>query len=609
MRHFPYRPSKQQQELMAAVERHAGKQHLCVQAATGFGKTAAVLAALLPLAEHGQKIVWAVRTGNETDRPVEELKAINKKHNTNLFGLSYRGKKDMCLLAQDLGADQSHGAVAFLCKEKKATCSYYRNLEKADTSRLRDQPLLYSEVLAIGKRMNVCPYYLQQRLANDAALVALSYNYLIGGLPEPHKPAVAVIDEAHNLQQLSGLNSVKITANTAKSALRELDGMAAQQLRQLVSAIIRQLRDLESAMARNGIVDQPFDRSQLLAALPAQDHEIAFAAVQAAGDAVRRKQLAEGRSPHSSLHHLAQFLVALLDTRGQAGIAAIAALTPVGLELEVWDMRLAATLGTVWDGFQSCVFMSGTLQPLDAFARLAGLDSYAAVDFPSAFDPDKVMCLALDDLTTKGQQLGADMAGKYVHAIGQFGTLDANLAVFSGSYRIQQELLNAGLRDTLSASGKAIFEERPGMAGDEGKAMLDHFKAHAGKRKKAILCASMAGRFAEGADFPGQELEGIFLAGLPFERIGTRTQLYLDYFRKLYGRDGDYLGYVVPAMRRAAQAMGRALRSKSDRALIVLGDSRYLEPRLARLLPDYAKASLRRAGHGQVRQAVAEFSQ
>jgi DNA excision repair protein ERCC-2 len=102
----------------------------------------------------------------------------------------------------------------------------------------------------------------------------------------------------------------------------------------------------------------------------------------------------------------------------------------------------------------------------------------------------------------------------------------------------------------------------------------------------------MTGRYAEGADFPGRELEGIFLVGVPFDRMTTRTRLYLEYYKGVYGeRKGTFYGYILPAIRRASQALGRALRSKEDRAVFILGDRRYKQ--FLNLLPDYVKRNFK----------------
>ncbi|MFP4006068.1 MAG: helicase C-terminal domain-containing protein, partial [Candidatus Hadarchaeia archaeon] len=60
--------------------------------------------------------------------------------------------------------------------------------------------------------------------------------------------------------------------------------------------------------------------------------------------------------------------------------------------------------------------------------------------------------------------------------------------------------------------------------------------------------------------------------------------------KKSYGESkGVYYGYIVPALRRASQALGRMLRSEDDRGIFVLGDERYGDRRFFRLLPDYIR--------------------
>lgn len=170
------------------------------------------------------------------------------------------------------------------------------------------------------------------------------------------------------------------------------------------------------------------------------------------------------------------------------------------------------------------------------------------------------------------------MAAKYLEAMECFTRLKRNLAIFSASYRIQNSLMEYGLKEIVQNSGKRFFMETPGISGESSRRILEQFKMCAATAEKAVLCGPMGGRFAEGADYPGKELEGIFLAGIPFEKMGARTRMYLDYYSMLYGKGtGRYLGYVVPALRRASQALGRALRSAEDTAVFFLGDWRYGE--------------------------------
>ncbi|MHA1676605.1 MAG: helicase C-terminal domain-containing protein, partial [Candidatus Njordarchaeales archaeon] len=226
---FPYKPWFNQKEAMNKIYEYIkDNQNVLFHAPTGFGKTPVVLAAVLPIAlDEGLKIIWAVRTGNETDRPVEELLNINRHLKEYIFGFSLRGKRDMCLLAREkLITD--HESVAILCRKIKNKCPYYLNLK--ENYIYINKPLLFSEILELARTKRICPYYLQLNMLEEATLVSLSYNYVLS------KPlswtlrsrfsldnSILVIDEAHNIPKaVSSLNSDRISTETVKRALKEV---------------------------------------------------------------------------------------------------------------------------------------------------------------------------------------------------------------------------------------------------------------------------------------------------------------------------------------------------------------------------------------------------
>ena len=117
---FPYKPGEEQEGFMEFILQSVDRGAVCLNASTGFGKTPAILAALLPRAKRG-RLIWTVRTGNATDRHIEALKVINEVLGKEIFGLSYRGRRDMCILARDLrrvGA-LDYQDVAFLCEDRR----------------------------------------------------------------------------------------------------------------------------------------------------------------------------------------------------------------------------------------------------------------------------------------------------------------------------------------------------------------------------------------------------------------------------------------------------------------------------------------------------------
>jgi DNA excision repair protein ERCC-2 len=568
---FPYSFREGQREALDFIRKNIG-YNICMDAPTGFGKTAVVLSALLPY-----PVIWCVRTGNEADRPIEELKIINERLNKNFFGFSFRGKKDMCLLAREKEYDDVE-SVTYLCKSKKKECRYYENLQFFKIK--PEKPLLYSEIIEICRNREVCPYYLQRELLYHADVVSLSYNYIIHpGISWtirsilPFDECFLVVDEAHNLRLAGNLNSDEITLNTLKNALKEIDEIGNGELGGIVSEMLWKVDELREDMLKKGEEERVMD----IRTLECKHLNL----LKKSGELIRQKRLEEGKPPRSSLYHLADFLITSLKNLAK-GVVFIASVEKNNLRIERWDMRSAEILKDKWKLFKGCIFCSGTLKPIKAFSETVGLESWKGKSFKAL--TGKCKSLIIKGVSTRGEELDESEAERYVKLIGKFLKIDANLAIFSASYRIQNKLLP----EILKISDKQVFAERQGMSGDEGRKLLDEFKAHGG-----VLVATMTGRFAEGTDFPGKELEGIFLIGIPFDRMTLRTQLYLDYYEELYGKEkGYYYAYVVPAMQRASQTLGRALRSKEDKALFVLGDERYGERIYSRLLPDFIQPGI-----------------
>ncbi|RLG39422.1 MAG: hypothetical protein DRO05_08835, partial [Thermoproteota archaeon] len=306
---------------------------------------------------------------------------------------------------------------------------------------------------------------------------------------------------------------------------------------------------------------------------------------------IQSNRAAEGKAPRSSLHHLARFLTLALSKLGTNGIAYITTKEKNRLYLEVWDMRSAELLSEVWGEFRNCIFMSGTLAPIEAFAEMSGIPDCIGKVFPSPADPNKIRSFILTGLSTKGEVLDEETIRKYAVAIRAFlERVKGNVAIFTASYRIQNDLM-PDIVDSAIDSGRELFVEREGMKGEEARNMLLNFKRSEGR---GVLVAPVRGRFAEGADFPGEELVGAFVVGVPFARLTLRTKLDVEYNQKIYGkRKGLYYAYIVPAMRMASQALGRVIRSSEDYGTFVLGDERFLRPELVRLLPDFVRRTAR----------------
>jgi Rad3-related DNA helicase/uncharacterized protein (DUF2249 family) len=96
-----------------------------------------------------------------------------------------------------------------------------------------------------------------------------------------------------------------------------------------------------------------------------------------------------------------------------------------------------------------------------------------------------------------------------------------------------------------------------------------------------ILLDIVGGRFAEGVNYEGHQMELAIIIGLPFKDFGAFQEIYKvksDYFYMVAGDRtlAENLAYRYGAIRRVAQTAGRVHRKMSDRGVIIFMDERLL---------------------------------
>jgi DNA excision repair protein ERCC-2 len=89
----------------------------------------------------------------------------------------------------------------------------------------------------------------------------------------------------------------------------------------------------------------------------------------------------------------------------------------------------------------------------------------------------------------------------------------------------------------------------------------------------AVLHAVSGGRISEGVDFPGEEMEVAVIAGIPYPKP-TAKQRALQHFCEIrFGRGWEH-AVQAPTTRKVQQAIGRLIRSETDRGVAVILDKR-----------------------------------
>ena len=103
-------------------------------------------------------------------------------------------------------------------------------------------------------------------------------------------------------------------------------------------------------------------------------------------------------------------------------------------------------------------------------------------------------------------------------------------------------------------------------------------------KQGAVLLGVTGGSLSEGIDFPGKDLLGVIVVGIPLKEPNLETNALIRYYDLKFGKGWDY-GYVFPAMSKAVQAAGRVIRDEKDRGVIVFMDDRFSWSRYGKCFP------------------------
>jgi DNA excision repair protein ERCC-2 len=113
--------------------------------------------------------------------------------------------------------------------------------------------------------------------------------------------------------------------------------------------------------------------------------------------------------------------------------------------------------------------------------------------------------------------------------------------------------------------------------------------------------------YAEGVDYPGELLSAVFVVSPALPQVSFERELLRRYFDDREEAGFDY-AYLQPGMTRVVQAAGRLIRSETDRGVIALVCSRFLEePYASRLPRDWYEVTPRELATRKPADEIREF--
>jgi DNA excision repair protein ERCC-2 len=255
--------------------------------------------------------------------------------------------------------------------------------------------------------------------------------------------------------------------------------------------------------------------------------------------------------------------------------------------------------GRRWRGAKR--LSSATLTPIDYYcALLGGSSEDPLLQLPSPFPPEHLAVLVQDRIRTHFRARAGSLP-EVVQAIASLIEGRAgNYLVYLPSYQYM-----AAVQEQFHALYPAvpILVQRSGMNEPDREAFLAAFAVEHGET--LVGFAVMGGVFGEGIDLVGDRLIGAVIVGVGLPQLCVERDLIRDYFQEQTGAGFDY-AYTFPGMNRVLQAIGRVIRSETDRGVVLLIDARFAEPRYRRLFPAWWRPARARST-AEIRKGLAEF--
>ncbi|HVR43306.1 MAG TPA: ATP-dependent DNA helicase [Thermoanaerobaculia bacterium] len=576
---FPYERMRPfQAEMIDAVARTVRERELLlVSAPTGVGKTiAAIYPALREALRAGRKLFYLTPKTLQQEMAVAALGMLN---DGSFRTLRVRAKQKMC----------AHTEV--ICHED--FCPFAAKYqEKMQRNGLVDRiasDLSYFDpdvIFEMARDEEVCPFEVSLELLEEADVVVCDYNYVFDpyiGLKTwsdggDWSDAVLIIDEAHNLvdrargyysPEISGKDLDRVASHLASRPAFPIDGW---------EELLEQLRDQLASLAE----ELDGEVSQALCEPSARF----FVSQRADWERIMLRyiawkiqhRIAEEDDPLIDFYFR---IVKLSNLLGEDcdDLARIIERTPDGPKLKIFCKDPARFIAPILESAHAVVAISATLQPFEFYRKTLGFPEprTAEISLPSPFPREnrKVIVVSEVDTTYRNRALHFDRIAQTVASMAESN--EGNFLALFPSYVFLREVSSR-----LPPTRKNTLVQRPDMTDWERRMLLDALR---GTREGGTLVLAVSGgMYAEGIDYQGEMLSGVFVVGPALPSVSFEQELLKQYFDEQYGAGFEY-AYLIPGMTRVVQSAGRVIRSERDVGVIALLCRRFTQPMYTRFFP------------------------
>ena len=604
---------------------------LLAAAPTGIGKTAAALASALQssfddrLSTERSNIIFMTGRQSQHKIVVDTVRKINSRIPDGIPKISLVdiiGREGMCDHVE---------AMTGKCNCEDDIVEESRKSRRADLrQRILEEPRHVDWTVKYGRARKICPWAAARSAAGHADVLVCDYNHVfVENVREASLPAmgielessILIIDEAHNLPDRirSGLER-RVTDQVFRRARdnieeykgnlqRKVDSLDIEESKELIRA-----RELEKQIdALQGPVQEWLEKLKIenentrgddlristtdfLEVISKsingvlddeQDDDISRVngMVQRLFSVVIDEEEDSEEDEQNDCTRIAEILEICIRYRKSPALALVFdhSLEQPRLTSHLLDPSLLGE--EIFERCRGSILMSGTLFPPEMYSEILGVPREKAScriyssDFPISNRP----VLIASDVTSKftEREMSMSLIGEHVRAV--IENTKGNVAIFAPSYsmldRVHSDFENLGW------SSKRVIKEEQRMSKRRVEAMISTLYEQKDMGGVAIF-GVLNGKLSEGVDYSDNILDALVCIGLPMAPPSAKQDALIEYFTDKFDRNRAWK-YVSlqPAVNSVLQALGRPIRKKEDRAIVVLLEKRMLERRVSDCMP------------------------
>ena len=557
---FPYGKFRAGQKELAkysyAVAQNGGV--LFAEAPTGIGKT---ISTLFP-----------------------SVKSFANTQNEKIFYLTAKNSgKEMAYNTANLLIENGLEAsvIEILAKDKVCFCpgkacnpdecpyakGYYTKIRKIITDSIKNRKTFTTEDISdIATHYSICPFELSLDLSLYTDIIICDYNYFFDPIvylkrffDTDASNMIVLVDEAHNLVERGrDMYSASIDSfrfEQVKRSLRHFDYKTYKKAQTRMTKFFGEFKEYP-------IGDTLIDYFEMTDVNALENYLLACANVNKNHHDVVTEEFTD------FYLELNKF-IKLLAFYDETFALYVSKKDEDDVKINLFCIDPSEHLRKTMDQVKGKIIFSATLSPAEYYLDvIGGSTDQPLLNLPSPFKKDHMKVLVAPKISVryKNRQETATIVTDYIkefvsHKVG-------NYFIYVPSYEYLEMIV-----PLLESDDFELLVQEKDMSEIEKEMFLSCFVDK--PQKTTLGVAVLGGAFSEGIDLAGERIIGVAIVGVGIPQICFERDLIRKYFDKTEKKGYEY-AYVSPGINKVMQALGRVIRSETDRGVALLIDDRYL---------------------------------